>query len=316
MEPVSILVVGSSVLDQVSRVDKFPVPGESVRGSDVQLFAGGKGANQAATTARLGARTTFCSCVGNDGNGQYLVDTLRAEGIHCENVEFNRHAPTGTALIALNREGQNMIIACLGANLQFSPEYAFKVTHENLHHVLLLQAEIPLETVQAAAEASQGVVIFNPAPSISVPAEIYPHVDYLTPNEHEAEHLVGFQVRTVVDADQAADELMARGVANVVITMGSMGAYYKSEHDSGLIRAPKVNVVDTVGAGDCFNGALAFAIAHGCRLDDSVRFAVGCASISVTSLGAQSGLPVFDELPLGLKGIIESAHTKKSPHLQ
>ncbi|MEI8282024.1 MAG: PfkB family carbohydrate kinase, partial [Armatimonadota bacterium] len=181
--------------------------------------------------------------------------------------------------------------------------------------VLLLQAEIPLETVRAAAEASQGVVIFNPAPSISVPAEIYPLVDYLTPNEHEAEHLVGFQVRTVVEADQAADELMARGVANVVITMGSMGAYYKNERESGLIRAPKVKVVDTVGAGDCFNGALAFAIASGCLLDDSVRFAVGCASISVTSLGAQSGLPSFDELPLGLIGIIRTAYAKKSPHV-
>lgn len=313
MDAVSILVVGSSVLDQVSRVERFPHPGESVRGTDVQLFAGGKGANQAVTVSRLGATTTFCTCVGNDANGHQLIQSLRAESVNCEHVEFHQTIPTGTALIALNDEGQNMIIACLGANLQFSDEFAFKVAHENLHHVLLLQAEIPLATVRAAAEASQGVVIFNPAPSISLPGSIYPLVDYLTPNEHEAAHLVGFPVRNTTDADRAADELLARGCSNVVITMGSIGAYYKNREEFGLVKAPRVQVVDTVGAGDCFNGALAFAIAHNCSLHSSVQFAVGCASISVGRLGAQSGLPYFDELPLRLKELVESAQTKKVP---
>ena len=313
MEPVSILVVGSSVLDQVSRVERFPVAGESVRGSDVQLFAGGKGANQAVTTARLGATTTFCTCVGNDANGHELIQSLRAECVNCEHVEFHQTTPTGTALIALNEEGQNMIIACLGANLQFSSEFAYKVTHDNLHHVLLLQAEIPLETVRAAAEASQGVVIFNPAPSISLPGSLYPLVDYLTPNEHEAAHMVEFPVRNTRDADRAADELLARGCSNVVITMGSIGAYYKNREEFGLVKAPRVHVIDTVGAGDCFNGALAFAIAHQSPLHDAVQFAVGCASISVGRLGAQSGLPFFDELPLSLKELVDSEQTKKGP---
>lgn len=230
---------------------------------------------------------------------------MRAEGINCEHTQFDSKSPTGTALIALNAEGQNMIIACLGANMVFSPEFAYKVAHESLHHVLLLQAEIPLETVKAAAEASQGIVIFNPAPAISVPGSIYPLVDYLTPNEHEASHLVGYSVRTVADARKAADELLARGCRNVVITLGPMGAYYANEHESGHVSAPKVTVVDTVGAGDCFNGALAFALAHKAPLHDAVSFAVGCASISVTHLGAQSGLPYWDELPLGLKGHLQ-----------
>ena len=306
MDAVSILVVGSSVLDQVSRVERFPHAGESVRGTDVQLFAGGKGANQAVTTARLGARTTFCSCVGNDASGHQMIQSLRSEDVNCEHIEFHQTTPTGTALIALNAEGQNMIIACLGANLHFSADFAFKVVHENLHHVLLLQAEIPLETVRAAAEASQGVVIFNPAPSISLPGALYPLVDYLTPNEHEAAHLVGFPIRNTRDADRAADELLARGCSNVVITMGSIGAYYKNREESGLVKAPRVQVVDTVGAGDCFNGALAFAIANDCPLHEAVQFAVGCASLSVTRLGAQSGLPFLDELPNGLRTLLNS----------
>ena len=329
MEAVSILVVGSSVLDQVSRVARFPVAGESVRGSDVQLFPGGKGANQAVAVARLGARTMFCTCVGSDANGRSMLSSLRSEGIDCENVEFIETHPTGTALIALNAEGQNMIIACLGANLHFSPEYAYKVVHENLHHVLLLQAEVPLETVQAAAESSQGVVVFNPAPSITVPEAklyfdmfgeknvvinpaptitvpeaIYPLVDYLTPNEHEAAHLVEFPVRTFEDARNASEILLARGCSNVVITLGSLGAYYQNRSESGHVSAPAVDVVDTVGAGDCFNGAFAFAIAHQTPLLRAVEFAVGCASISVTHLGAQSGLPKYDDLPKEMREIL------------
>ena len=306
MESVSILVIGSSVLDQVSRVKRFPLPGESVRGSDVQHFAGGKGANQAVTVARLGATTMFASCVGNDANGHEMIQAMRSEGINCEHTEFLQSTPTGTALIALNEEGQNMIIACLGANMSFSPEFAFKVAHENLHHVLLLQAEIPLETVRAAAEASQGIVVFNPAPSISLPGAIYPLVDYLTPNEHEAAHLVDHSVSSIHDARKAADELLARGCKNVVITLGPLGAYYAGEQGSGHVKAPIVTVVDTVGAGDCFNGALTFAIAHKTPIHDAVEFAVGCASISVTHLGAQSGLPYWDELPNSLKARLQS----------
>jgi ribokinase len=304
MESVSILVVGSSVLDQVSRVERFPIAGESVRGTDVQLFSGGKGANQAVTVARLGATTTFCTCVGNDANGHYLLQSLKAENIDCAHVEFIQSASTGTAMIALNDEGQNMIIACLGANMQFSPDFAFNVSHKCLHSVLLLQAEIPLETVRAAAEASQGLVVFNPAPSISLPGSIYPLVDFMTPNEHEAAHLVGFSVRNSVDADRAADELLARGCKNVVITLGPLGAFYKNQNEYGLVKAPRVNVVDTVGAGDCFNGALAFAIAHQTPIHDAVCFAVGCASMSVAHLGAQSGLPYFDELPVSLQELM------------
>ncbi len=305
MEAVSILVVGSSVLDQVSRVERFPMAGESIRGSDLQLFVGGKGANQAVAARRLGANVMFCTCVGNDANGHHLIQSLKAEGLDCQNIEFHPSSPTGTAMIALDDEGQNMIIACLGANLQFSDEYAFKVAHGNLHHVLLLQAEVPLETVRAAAEASQGVVIFNPAPAISIPASLYALADYLTPNEHEAAHLVGFPVRSVSDARQAADEIMARGCSNVVITLGSLGAYYQSESESGHVRAPMVDVVDTVGAGDCFNGAFAFAIAHKTPLPQAVQFAVGCASMSVAHLGAQSGLPYFDELPNSVRDCLQ-----------
>ncbi len=304
MESVRILVVGSIVLDRVLRVAEFPRPGESVRGEVVGVFPGGKGANQAVCAARLGAITSFCGAIGPDPDGAEMILKLRSEQIDCSMVHSIERSSTGTAGITLNDLGQNTIVVCLGANMLFEPEQALKAAHQQLHHVMLLQGEIPLEASRAAAEASQGLVIFNPAPAIAPPLSMYPMIDVLTPNEVEAEFLVGYPIYDEKTAERAAKELLMRGCKSVVITLGSKGAYFRAENDESLIRAPMVPAVDTVGAGDCFNGALAFALAQKLDLRHATRFAVQCASHSVQHVGAQTGMPYFDELEKEVRELI------------
>ena len=304
MESVRILVVGSIVLDRVLRVAEFPRPGESVRGEVVGVFPGGKGANQAVCAARLGAITSFCGAIGPDPDGTEMILKLRSEQIDCTMVHSIERSATGTAGITLNDLGQNTIVVALGANMLFEPEQALKAAHQQLHHVLLLQGEIPLEASRAAAEASQGLVIFNPAPAIAPPLSMYPMIDVLTPNEVEAEYLVGYSIHDERTAEKAAKELLIRGCKSVVITLGAKGAYFRTEDDEGLVRAPMVPAVDTVGAGDCFNGALAFALAQKLELRQATRFAVHCASHSVQHVGAQTGMPYFDELEKEVRELI------------
>jgi ribokinase len=306
MREVRILVVGSSVLDNVIRVHQFPEPGESVRGSNIQTFVGGKGSNQAVAAARLGASVTFAGAVGNDPAGQELILRMRQEEIKCDHVRTMQHVATGCAFITLNALGQNTIAVSLGANESYSAEDAFKTTHECLHDVLLLQGEIPIETSRAAAEISQGIVIFNPAPALAIPPSMFHSVDYLTPNEHEAAALTSLEVRTVTNAFTAAENLLSAGCRNVVITMGAQGAVYMNSEHAGHVKAPKVHVVDTVGAGDTFNGALAFAVAQRADLKSSVEFAVECASVSVTQMGAQTGMPYFAELRDDVKDFLRN----------
>lgn len=306
MKTVRVLVVGSIVLDRVLRVEEFPEPGQSVRGTVVGVFPGGKGANQAVCAARLGAVTSFCGGIGSDPDGVEMTMKLRADEVDCSRVATYPSA-TGTAGITLNDLGQNTIVVALGANMDVEPEQALKATHEVPHDVLLLQGEIPLEASRAAAEVSQGLVIFNPAPPIAPPLSMYPHIDVLTPNEHEASYLVGHQVHDENSAAKAAKEIRQRGCQSVVITLGAKGAYFQTHDDEGLIRAPLVPAVDTVGAGDCFNGALAYALGHGLELRQATKFAVGAASHSVQHVGAQTGMPYFYELDSELRMLIPDA---------
>jgi ribokinase len=305
MREVRILVVGSSVLDNVIRVKKFPEPGESVRASNVQTFMGGKGSNQAVAAARLGANTTFAGAVGNDPSGHELVLRMRQEQIDCKSVIFLDNVGSGNAFITLNHDGQNTIAVSLGANMAYEASDAFNAAHQNLHDILLLQGEIPIEASCAAAESSQGLVILNPAPPLSIPRSMFPLVDFLTPNEHEAEALTTLTVDSMSSAQDAASSLLETGCRNVVITLGSKGAYYANNETSGFVKAPRVNVVDTVGAGDCFNGSFAFAVSHGVDIENATRFAVACASISVTEMGAQTGMPYWDSLPEEVKGYLQ-----------
>ena len=304
--PKRILVVGSSVLDNVVRVDEFPKPGESVVARSKETFLGGKGCNQAVAAARLGAEVTFAGAVGNDASGHEFIQRVRAEGINANRLLPLDEQPTGSAFIMLNHSGQNTIAVLLGANMAYDPEDGIRATHESPHEVLLLQGEIPIETNRTCAEISQGQVIFNPAPALHIPPSMYPNIDYLTPNEHEAATLIGEEFFNIQRIFEATSSLLDRGCRNVIITLGSQGAAYANAETRGMVYAPKVKVVDTVGAGDCFNGALAFAIAHNADLESATRFAVECASLSVQQLGAQSGLPYWYELEKTTQAILQN----------
>lgn len=301
-----ILVVGSCVLDTVVRVDSFPKPGESVIAQRIDTFLGGKGCNQAVAAKRLGANVHFAGTLGNDGAGHEFLQRIRTEDIDVSHLRLLDGVPTGQAFITLDMMGQNMIAVSLGANLHCDEEHGFLATTAIRHDVLLMQGEIPIETNFAAASASQGIVIFNPAPACSIPAKMFPHIDYLTPNEPEAEFLMGgednFSVHRIFETTSA---LLDCGVQNVIITLGEIGAAFANTETKGMVYAPKVVAADTVGAGDCFNGALAFAVSHGADLESATRFAVECASISVQSLGAQTGLPYWYELSESTRSILQ-----------
>ncbi|HLO98937.1 MAG TPA: ribokinase, partial [Fimbriimonas sp.] len=281
-------------------------PGNSVRAQSFASFPGGKGANQAVAAARLGAEVRFCGCVGNDLNGHGLIQEIKAENINCDDVIFLQNAPTALASITVDATGENSIVVNLGANMHFDAEEAVKVVHQRMHHVVVLQGEIPLEVNRAVAEVSQGIVILNPAPPMSLPIAMYPNIDYLTPNAAEASAMTGLQVYDRKSAMEAANVLVERGCHNVIVTIGKQGAVYSNATEQGYVAAPKVSAVDTVGAGDCFNGSLAFAVAHNASLENATKFAVECASISVRQHGAQGGMPYWYELDDKIKGYLVS----------
>lgn len=294
---VRVLVVGSIVLDHVMKVDSFPKPGDSVKGSGIARFPGGKGFNQAVAAARLGANVEFAGAVGNDAAGEEMLSIMVASGIETSLINKIDNESTGAALVYVDATGQNMIGVGLGANLSFKPESAFKAAHHQFHDVLLLQGELMPEATFAAISSSQGQIILNPAPVFFLPDEIYPQINFLTPNEHEAEVLTGIPITDTREAFKAAEVLCDKGTEHIVITLGNKGAIYFTEAEQGYVEAPAVNAIDTVGAGDCFNGAFAVGIGLGWELREAVKFGVFCASQSVTKAGAQTGYPTINELP-------------------
>jgi ribokinase len=296
----NILVIGSAVLDYVSRVPNFPSAGESIFASDLKIFPGGKGANQAVSAARLGAKVTFAGSIGNDVAGQTLRNALEANSVNHDHLLNHTDTSSGSAFITLDSTGQNQIVVSLGANESVTPQFAQQVTNQVPHDVLLLQCEIPLVSILAAAKASDQTVILNPAPLTDLPDEIYRHITILTPNEHEA------NLSTHSTPENAANFFHDKGVKNVIITLGSKGVFVSDGIKNLFVPAPKVNVIDTVGAGDCFNGALAVAIAKGINIFQSAKFATECATLSVTKLGAQSGSPRLDQLPESVRHHLDS----------
>lgn len=293
-----IIVVGSANTDMVVKVHHLPEPGETILGGDYSQFQGGKGANQAVAAARLGADVTLIARLGQDALGEASVAAYRAEGIHTDFIVRDDAAPSGVALIMVNHSGENVIAVASGANARLSPAdilAAEKAIQDA--DCLLVQLEIPLDTVQEAARlaAKHHVpVILNPAPAVQLPAELLEMVDYLTPNQTEAAILTG--VSSVENADAAANVLQSRfKVKNIVITLGKNGAQIASSRTEWI--APySVHPVDTTGAGDAFNGGLAVALARGDALPDAVKFANAVAGISTTRVGAQPSMPTLAEV--------------------
>ena len=290
-----IVVLGSTNTDMVIAGKKIPVPGETISGGTFLMNPGGKGANQAVAVARLSAKRgtcTFIAKVGDDLFGRETAVRMKKDAIDAKLI-VDKKNPSGTALVLVDPKGQNVISVALGSNGTLSPKdiAKFRADIEGAS-ALLMQLETPLETVLAAAKwaHAKGVpVILNPAPAAKLPKELYKCLDWITPNETEAELLTGVKVTDAKSAAKATAVFKKRGVGHVVITMGVKGAYCG---DCGKIfPAKKVKAVDCVAAGDTFNGAFVVALAEGRSCQEAIAFAQAASAISVTRPGAQASVP-------------------------
>jgi ribokinase len=284
----AIAVVGSVNLDIVIGVERHPAPGETVLGGDRTDLPGGKGANQAVAAARLGQRVSIVGRVGADAAGRGLRDGLRAEGVDVEHLREDPDAPSGIALIAVAPDGENTIIVSPGANGRVGPEdvqAASGLLGEAA--VTLLQLEIPEDAVRAAAHATGGTLVLNPAPARELDGDVLQRVDVLVPNRGELELLAG-------PGDPADAARRLAGPRVVVVTLGADGALVVDGDHVEHVRAHPVEVVDTTGAGDAFCGALADALARGALLTEAARWGVAAAALSVTRRGAQEGMPTAE----------------------
>jgi ribokinase len=296
----AIAVVGSINMDVAVRVAVLPQPGETVLGADAVLSLGGKGANQAVAAARLGADTRLIGCLGADAFGEAARQALMAEKIDLDGVRAVVSAATGVALITIGGDGQNMISVSPGANAVLS--VATILSHASMlstSRILLLQNETPVEAAHAAiqvARAAGALVICDPAPASGYDPVLIAAADIITPNETEAAMLTGVAVKDRASALAAARWLVARGARNAIVKLGADGVVHAGREGEGHVAAPPVVAVDTVAAGDCFNGALAVALAEGMVFREALSFACRAAAIAVTRPGASASMPYRHEL--------------------
>lgn len=287
-----IVVVGSFNTDLVSYVRRMPRPGETVHGDTFMTGAGGKGSNQAVASARLGADVTFIGRLGKDVFANLAYEVWDAEGINSDYVVQDEETATGVAPIFVDSAGENMIVVVLGANSRVKPS-DIDAARERIAaaDVLVVQLEINTDMVTYALQVAKELgitTILNPAPAAPIPRETLELADYLTPNETELESLSGGPVS---DVAAAARTLMTREGQTVVVTMGAQGAQIVSRDQTDLLATFKVDVVDTTGAGDAFNAALAVGLAEGKSLAGAVRFANAAAALCVTKAGAAGSAP-------------------------
>lgn len=297
-----IVVIGSTNTDMVIKTPRFPAPGETLLGGKFFMFPGGKGANQAVAAARLGASVTFVAKTGNDVFGERARVHFGAEGIDTRYVFNDPENASGVALITVDDAGENTIVVAQGANGALSPADLARATPAlKTAAIILMQLEIPLQTVMAAAETAfvSGVkVILNPAPARDLPARLFPMLFMITPNRNEASRLTGISITDDASLERAARMLASFGVRHVVITLGADGA---AIYDGGAlvhVPAPVVKAIDTTAAGDVFNGAVAMAIAAGKPVGEAVGFGNRCAALSVTRMGAQTSAPYLHEIEI------------------
>jgi len=304
-----IIVAGSSNIDMTAYVKTLPRPGETIGNGRFLQANGGKGANQAVAAARLGGDVVFLTCVGDDMQGRMLKEVFASDGIHTEYMKFSVTSPTGTALIFVADDGENCIAVAPGANGELLPEDIDAAADAfSGASWLLLQLEVPLKTVFHAVDVAyeKGIkVILNPAPiSGTIPQEVLRKLWLITPNETEAEKLTGIKIDSEGDAYRASEALLAQGVQNVIVTLGSTGSVICNASSREFVPARKVEAVDTVGAGDVYNGALVTALSEGKSLPEAALFATLASSIAVTRPGAQTGVPhrpEVDALLVGMK---------------
>ncbi|MBN9692302.1 MAG: ribokinase [Verrucomicrobia bacterium] len=295
-----ICVVGSSNTDLIARLDRLPRPGETRSASTFTTAAGGKGANQAVAAARAGGRVSFVARLGRDAYGDAALKGFRQEGLNVRHVSRDDQHPSGVALIWLGPRGVNSIAVVPGANAQLTSAHVDQAQASLLRsQVVLLQLESPLPTVERAAQLAHeaGIpVVLNPAPAQRLPGSLLRRITCLTPNETEAAYLTGLRVHSWASADRAARRLRERGPTYVIITLGARGVFVSGPDLHQPAPGIPVEAVDTVAAGDVFNGALAVAWAEGRPILEAVNFAQAAAAISVTRPGAQSSAPTRREI--------------------
>jgi ribokinase len=293
-----VFVVGSINQDFVLNVERRPEPGETVTNAQLSKGNGGKGANQAAAAALLGAEVTLLGRVGDDGFGEPLVEALAEKGVDTSLIGAAPGSSTGTAVITVTSDGENAITVAPGANRRLTPGDVEDAAEAiGGARVLVAQMEVPTEVVTRAVgvAARHGTrALVNLAPSFEVPGELLEQLDPLVVNEHEAAFLLGEKVEGVDGALSAASELLALGPKSVVVTVGKSGAVFSDGESTEHLPAPEVDVVDTTGAGDAFVGALAVSLAGDDSLRDAVAYAVRAGAAAVTQEGAQGALPTND----------------------
>ncbi|KAB2845034.1 MAG: ribokinase [Melioribacteraceae bacterium] len=300
MNKEGVLVVGSANMDLVVFTKNFPKPGETVFGKDFQMFPGGKGANQAVACSRLGGKTYFLGKLGNDDFANSLYDSLHRNNIDLSYLMKSNESHTGMALITVDGKGENEIVVVSGTNM--------KLTSDDLKNsnglfkevkIVLTQLEIPTETVVSIANLARdnkAVFILNPAPAKELPNNLFPLIDYITPNETELEILSCVKINNENDIKTAASVLLEKGVKNIIVTLAEKGAVLINKERFELFPVNVVDAVDTTGAGDTFNGALAYSLSKNKSIDEAINFANHSASISVTRRGAQSSMPTKQEV--------------------
>lgn len=300
--PPRIVVVGSSNTDMVVKGQRLPAPGETVKGGQFVMAAGGKGANQAVAAARLGAQVTLVAKVGADVFGDQAIAGYQKDGICTDFIFRDPASHTGIALILVDQQGENLISVASGANGALMPQDVQKAAERvRSADVVVLQLEIPLETVAFAARLAAGAgvpVILDPAPAPDAPLDraLLQYISYIKPNETEAERLTAIPVSDEASARNAAHRLLQNGAGNAIITLGAKGALWVSPERSGFVPGCPVEAIDSTAAGDAFSGGLACALARGLSLEDAVRYASYVGALSVTRLGAQPSLPTEEEV--------------------
>jgi ribokinase len=294
MEMVKICVIGSCAMDLVVTATKRPHAGETVLGDNFSTVPGGKGANQAIAAARLGANVTMIGCIGEDFYGKAIIDNLKSNNVSITFVDSTSDVGSGTAHIIL-AEGDNSIIVVKGANDKVSPALVEQALDTiKTVDMVLIQQEIPEETVSYVSDICHRFkipLLLNPAPARTISETIIENAAYLTPNEHEC---------AILFPEYTTSEALRKYPNKLFITEGSKGVRYYDGEQEVLIPTYKVNAVDTTGAGDTFNAALAVALAEGSPIQQSLKFANRAASLSVTKFGAQGGMPTRSEVEVNL----------------
>lgn len=295
-----IVVVGSCNTDMVIKADRLPVPGETILGGTFFMNPGGKGANQAVAAAHMGGNVTLISKTGNDVFGKQSVMLYTAENIKTDFIFSDPKHPSGVALITVDSHGENCIVVASGANACLNSSDIDKACAEiESSDLVLMQLEIPIETVEYVAEMAtkKGIkVILNPAPARALSNSLLKNIYIIIPNRNEAEILSGIKVTDIETAKQAAAIISAKGVDIVVITLGSQGALIKEYETFHFVEAYKVDALDTTAAGDTFCGSVCVGLSEGKSVLDAVKLAAKAAAITVTRMGAQASIPFRSEL--------------------